>query len=158
MEYPTHNYKEQLVDHENAQLQLAWVRLLQRYEWHHQGHFTFRSRRPLSMEATLSRFAGWANGLARPTQGQVHFVAFPERHKHSDRWHLHALLQGTERLPMPDMERWWRRGHGDQVRIDPFDRQSNILWYITKMVSPEFSEARFSNGFLKAAKKVIEEI
>ena len=108
------------------------------------------------MEATLSRLELWANGLARRTQGRVHWVAFPEQHPQSGRWHLHALLQGTEPLPILTMEAKWRRRHGNEVRIDPFDRQSSILWYITKMVNSEFSEGRFSNSFLKAAKKVVE--
>lgn len=158
MNFTTHHDNNRSDDHQRNDLQHQWVSLLDRYVWHHQAHLTFRSRRPLSMDATFFRFDGWANGLTRRTQGRVHWVAFPEQQKHSDRWHLHTLLQGTEPLPVQMMERRWRRCHGDQVRIEPFDPKSGILWYVTKMVDSEFSEARFSNGFLKAAKKVIEEI
>ena len=156
MNFTTHHDHNRSDDHQRNDLHHGWVSLLDQYVWHHQGHFTFRKAWP--MEATLSRFEGWANGLARRTQGRVHWVAFPEQHRHSDRWHLHALLQGTESLPILTLEAKWRRRHGYQVRIDPFDRQSSILWYITKMIDSEFSEAKFSPGFKKATRKGVEGI
>ena len=141
----------QLQIHQTRRLHAAWVEFLSRYVWDKQGHFTFRHAGP--MDKAFAGLGGWANGLTRLTQGPIHWVAFPEPTS-TDRWHLHCLLQGTANVDPEVMEARWRRRHGHFVQIDPFDRQSGIISYITKLVSVEFSEARFSNGFLKAAKVV----
>ena len=61
------------------------------------------------------------------------------------------LSQGTSTVPVKMMEDGWRLRNGLYVRIDPFETHRGAEYYITKRVSADFSEGRFSFGFIRAA-------
>ena len=133
----------------DGKLREGWVEFLRQFSFHHLAHLTFKFAK-CSIDLAFLRLRHWANGLCRISQGPIEWVAFPEP-THDELYHLHALIWGTFTVPIKMMEDRWQLRNGLYVRIDPFETDRGAEYYITKWVSADFSEGRFSPGLMRAA-------
>jgi len=129
---------------EDRRLRQGWTTFLRQFTWDHVGTFTFPFTK-CSADLATRRFEHWANGLCRVTQGAVHWAAFPEP-THEGVFHLHALLGGTTRLSVEQMERRWHYRNSIHVKIEQYLEPGGFQHYATKGISTSYSEVALSKS------------
>ena len=136
-------------DHLDEELRAHWAEWIRPVPWVHVAHLTFQPNQR-GLPLTFRQLGNWRNGLAKITQGPVDCVAFPEPTLQViELYHLHALVLGTERLTIKEMVGRWKWHNGHQAKIELYDATLGIEYYVTKMVSADFSEGDFTPGFEK---------
>lgn len=134
----------------DRRLRAGWVALLERHEFDHLAHLTFKFERA-SIRFAFERLDNWSNGLARLAQRPIAWAAFPE-YTHADLVHLHALLVGTGDVPVETMTERWRTRNG-RAKIEPFEEGRGGERYITKAISARYSEGDFSSNFERVVRR-----
>jgi len=127
---------------DERKLRQGWADFLRQFEWDHVGTFTFAFTKCSAGLATR-RFEHWANGLCRVTQGAVHWAAFPEP-THESLYHLHALISGTTRLSVEQMEKRWHYRNSVHVKIERYREPGGFEHYASKLTSARHSEVALS--------------
>ena len=130
-------------------LREGWVEFLSGFTFHHIVHLTFKFTK-CSIDLAFIRLGNWANGLCRIGQGPIEWIAFPEL-THEGLYHLHGLTWGTVAIPIRLMEDRWRFRNGLYVKVETFEPDEGAESYITKKITADFSEGRFSPGLIRAA-------
>ena len=121
----------------------AWAELVGRVDWDHVAHLTFKYEQ-VSIDSAFRMLETWIEGLEDITGEQVEWSAFPEQ-SNRDVCHLHVVVKGTASLLTRTLEERWRRRYGF-ARVTVYQAEGGIEQYMTKAVSPDFSEGRFSNS------------
>ena len=137
-------------DRGENQLKNELAAYLRTIVWDHAVTGTFKF--PCTADVALERFDHFANGLCRITGGPVHHFVVAEP-THVDRYHVHALVQGTWELPVQMLAKRWRRRNGRWVKVTRYRPGGGWEAYCTKSISPEFDEYRFSQRFHEAERR-----
>ncbi len=108
------------------QLRNAWVDYLLRYDWSHT--FDITSEYPLSPSRLKAQFHQTLRYLTQAAQGPVRAFLALEKTT-SGQYHGHALIAGTEMLPVDRVQRAWRDGFS---RVRRVSRAKDAAGYATK--------------------------
>ena len=111
---------------QESQLRRAWVDYLLRFEWSHT--FDITSRYPLSKARLKARFGQTLRYLTRAAQRPVRAFLALERTA-AGQYHGHALVAGTEMLPVDRVQRTWRDGFS---RVRQVANAKDAAGYATK--------------------------
>lgn len=109
-----------------ARLREEWTRHLAQYEW---DHYCTLTSEPTVADRLRREFVnGFVRRLARATQGPVPWFYTLERGA-AGTAHMHALIAGTHRLTLEQVQRAWRLGFAQVRRYDP---ARGAAYYLTK--------------------------
>jgi hypothetical protein len=108
------------------QLHAGWVEFLLRFRWSHCLHLTTRYAN--TKERLEAEFRRLVRRLERVTQGPL--GGFLALEKTTDgHLHAHALIAGSESLPVKRLEKAWEKGFS---RIHRVRRRKAVIRYATK--------------------------
>ena len=135
---------------EKHDLRDGLAEFLKWFVWHHcfTGTFAFAC----SAIVALERFEHFANGLCRITGGAVHYFVVAEP-TYINRFHVHALIQGSGDLDVRTLAERWKRRNGGSVEVTRYRPGGGWEEYVVKGVSTEFDAYRFSPKFEKAERR-----
>lgn len=111
-----------------SRLRQAWSEYLRGFAWDHFATLTFA--RTTTPEGARRAFVQvWHRVVARLAQRPVPYFFVVERGG-GGMWHIHALLSGTQHVPLDGLESAWKRyGRAD---IQPYDPMRGAAFYLTK--------------------------
>lgn len=125
----------------------AWVRLMERYPFHHFA--TLTSKQPLTPWQFQRERGRYIRRIERQGYGRPWWFSSMETGR-LERLHMHMLLGGTKRLPSYRLEDLWWRGI---AKVKVFDPELGARAYIAKDVPAGLAEIELPSGIERSLRR-----